>query len=301
MLNVSEIILDALTDALKLLPFLFLTYAAMEYMEHKMGEKAKGTIEKAGRFGPAFGAVFGAFPQCGFSTAASNLFAGRIITRGTLIAVFLSTSDEMLPILISEQAGIGVIIKLLGIKVLIGIAAGFLVDLLIGRRRLVHMHGRYNHSKYDIEGTEHMDIGHVCEHEHCRCEEGIIRSAVRHTIQIFLFIFLFSFALNLAISVVGEDFLANLILSKPVIGHLAAGLVGMIPNCAASVIITQLYLEGLMGLGMMMAGLLVGSGVGLLVLFRVNDNKKENMEILFSLYVIGVLAGVLLDISGVAV
>ena len=294
MLNFTEIISDAVTDAVKLLPFLLVTYIAMEYMEHKMGEKAKRTVERAGRFGPVIGALFGVFPQCGFSTAASNLFAGRIITRGTLLAVFLSTSDEMLPILISEQVGIGVILKLLGIKVLIGMAAGFLADLFLHKRRMVHGHG------HEGEEAEHMEIWHMCEQEHCRCEEGIIRSAVRHTIQIFLFIFLFSFALNLAIGFVGEDFLADLILGRPVIGHLAAGLVGLIPNCAASVLITQLYLEGLMGLGMMMTGLLAGSGVGLLVLVRVNANRKENMEIIFSLYAISVLAGVLLDAAGIA-
>lgn len=298
--DLLEIILDALIDAVKLLPFLFLTYVVMEYMEHRMGEKTKEAVEKSGRFGPFFGAVFGVFPQCGFSTAASNLYAGRVLTIGTLIAVFLSTSDEMLPILISEQVDIGIILKLLGIKAFIGMGAGFLVDLsggfLIRRRRIAPVHGVQ-------EGDErgNMDIGHVCEHEHCRCEEGIFRSAVRHTIQIFLFILLFSLFLNLAIGIVGEDFLAGLILNRPVIGHLVAGFVGLIPNCAASVIMTQLYLEGLMGLGVMMTGLLVGSGVGLLVLFRVNDDVKENVEITFLLYAIGVVAGVLLDMAGIII
>lgn len=285
MLNWSEIILDTLIDAVKLLPFLFLTYLAMEYIEHKMGKKTKTMVEKSGHFGPVFGAFFGAFPQCGFSTAASNLYAGKIITLGTLIAIFLSTSDEMLPILISEQVGIVIIFKLLSLKMLIGMIAGFLIDLFL--RAASQM--------------DHMNIGHMCEHEHCRCGDGIFQSALRHTIHIFLFILLITFVLNLAIGIMGEDFFADLILNRPVVGHLVAGLVGLIPNCASSVVITQLYLEGGMGLGVMMAGLLVGSGVGLFVLFRVNDNAKENVKITLLLYTIGVTAGVLLDLFGTAI
>ncbi len=290
MLDISGIILDSFMDAVRLLPFLFLTYAVMEYMEHKMGEKAKAAIEKSGRFGPVYGAVFGVFPQCGFSAAASNLYAGGIITPGTLAAVFLSTSDEMLPILISEQAGISVILKLLAIKMLIGMAAGFLVDLFIRRKRkMEHMQD----VKEAEPGDAHMGGQHFRGMD-------MVRPALLHTIQVFLFILLFSFVLSLAIEIVGEDFLAGLILGKPVIGHLIAGLVGLVPNCAASVIITQLYLEGLMSLGVMMAGLLVGSGVGLLVLFRVNRNIKENAGIMCLLYAISVTAGVLLDFGGIA-
>lgn len=285
MLSWSEIILDTLIDAVKLLPFLFLTYLAMEYIEHKMGEKTKMMVEKSGHFGPVFGAFFGVFPQCGFSTVASNLYAGKIITLGTLIAIFLSTSDEMLPILISEQVGIVIIFKLLGLKMLIGMIAGFLIDLFLRA----------------ASQTEHMNIGYMCEQEHCRCGDGIFKSALRHTIHIFLFILLITFVLNLVIGIMGEDFFADLILNRPVVGHLIAGLVGLIPNCASSVIITQLYLEGGMGLGVMMAGLLVGSGVGLFVLFRVNDNAKENVKITLLLYTIGVTAGVLLDLFGTAI
>ena len=280
----QEVILDTVVDAVKLLPFLFLTYLVMEYMEHRMGEKTKETIRKSGRFGPVLGGVFGVFPQCGFSAAASNLFAGRVITLGTLIAIFLSTSDEMLPILISEQVHISVILKILGLKMLIGIAAGFLIDLFI-RKKDTHVH-------------EHMEIEHMCEHEHCHCEDGIFKSAFRHTLNIFLFILLISFVMNTVIFYLGEDFLANLLLNKPVFGQMIAGLVGLIPNCAASVIITQLYLEGVMGLGSMMAGLLAGTGVGLLVLFKVNDDWKENVKILALLYGIGVVAGILIDVSG---
>ncbi len=295
--DMMEMIADAFMDSGKLLPFLLITYIAMEYMEQRMGEKTKGTIARAGRFGAFWGAVFGAFPQCGFSAAASNLFAGRVISMGTLLAIYLSTSDEMLPILISEQVSVRVIFALLGIKVLIGMAAGFLVDVFIGigRKRAVHG-GRPAEGK-----TGHADSGKVCRHGHCHCEEGIFRPAVRHTVHVFLFIFVCSLVLNFMIGAAGDDFLAGLILDRPVAGHLIAGVVGLIPNCAASVIITQLYLEGYMRLGVMMAGLLVGSGVGTLVLFRVNDDKKENIRIVLLLYAVGVTAGILLDMAGVAV
>lgn len=286
-----------LEDSIKLLPFLFLTYLVMEYIEHKMGEKSKEAIERSGRFGPLFGGILGAFPQCGFSAAASNLYAGRIITLGTLIAIFLSTSDEMLPILISEQVSLTVILQLLGIKVLVGMITGFLIDLLLRRRhKTAHVHGTHHHDE-----DEHMNIGHLCEHEHCHCEDGIFKSALRHTLSIFIFILLIAFVLNMAIEMVGEEFLAELILNRPVIGHLIAGLVGLIPNCASSVVITQLYLEGMMGLGVMMSGLLAGTGVGLLVLFRVNDNMKRNVQITLLLYGIGVAAGILIDAMGIVI
>lgn len=291
----QEIIMDTWIDSLKLLPFLFITYFIMEYIEHRMGERTKESIEKSGRLGPVFGGIIGAFPQCGFSAAASNLYAGRVITPGTVIAVFLSTSDEMLPILISEQADASMILKLLGIKAVIGIAAGILVDLLI-RRKNNPKHNAHRHG-----GENHMDRGHLCGHKHAVCENGIFKSALNHTLQIFFFILIISFALNGIIFLLGEEFLMNLILNKPVIGQMIAGLVGLIPNCASSVLLTQLYLEGVMGLGAVMAGLLAGSGVGLLVLFRVNDNIGENIKILGLLYGIGVFSGIVIDISGIVI
>lgn len=290
-----DIIIDTLIDAVKLLPFLFAAYLAMEYIEHKMGEKAKQSMEKVGRFGPAWGGIMGAFPQCGFSAAAANLYAGRIITLGTLLAVFLSTSDEMLPILISEKMSIVVICKLLGLKVLIGVAAGFFVDLLVRRSP------KGGHVHEEKSDSEYSEIGHICEHENCHCEEGIIKSAFRHTANIFLFLLLIMFMLNAAVYYIGEDFLANLMLNRPLFGHMIAGLIGLIPNCASSVVITQLYLNHVVGLGMMMSGLLAGSGVGLAVLYRINGNGRENIKITFLLYVIGVAAGMLIDLLGIIV
>ncbi len=278
-----------LLEALKLLPFLFLTYLAMEFLEHKTGEKTKHIVKKAGKWGPVIGGIAGAVPQCGFSAAASNLYAGRVITLGTLIAIYLSTSDEMLPIMISAKAPMELIGGILLAKVIIGVIAGFVIDFVMSRKEEKQGHD-HEHDH------DHEHIHELCEHEHCNCEQGIVRSAIKHTLQITFFIILITFALHLALEFVGEDVLANLILNKPVLGPMLAGIVGLIPNCASSVVITQLYLEGAMGMGAMMAGLLVGSGVGLLVLFRVNHDKKENFKILGLLYGIGVVAGMVMDL-----
>ncbi|MGN0329693.1 MAG: putative manganese transporter [Kineothrix sp.] len=279
-------------DTLNLLPFLFLTYLLMEYIEHRMKERTKLAIERSGRFAPLLGGIIGVFPQCGFSAAASGLYAGRVITMGTLLAVFLSTSDEMLPILISEQIGGGTILKLLGLKAGIGIVSGLALDMLTGKQK------RQESSRH---GEEHIDVKHLCRKENCHCERGIFRSALYHSLQVYLFILLISCILNGVIHYVGEDALAGLILNQPVLGQALAGLVGLIPNCASSVVITQLYLEGIVSLGAMMSGLLAGAGVGLLVLFRVNDNIKENVKITFFLYGIGVAAGIIIDALGFAV
>ena len=291
----SEIILDTLIDSIKLVPFLFLAYLAMEYLEHKAGEKTTQMVRKAGRLGPLIGGVAGVLPQCGFSAAASNLYAGRVITLGTLIAIYLSTSDEMLPILISEKVDIRFVLGVLAAKAVIGAVAGFVIDLLI-RKQKVHHHGHVqNHEEHEHEEEEH--IHEICEHDNCHCEkDGIFLSAVKHTLQITFFIMIIGFVLNLVLHFVGEDALANLILNRPVLGPVLAGLVGLIPNCAASVTVTQLYLKGVISLGAMMSGLLVGAGVGLLVLFRVNPDKKENMKIVGILYVIGVFMGSVIDL-----
>lgn len=280
-----DVIFDTLLDCVKLLPFLFLTYLAMEYIEHKAGERIQETIKKSGKCGPLIGSILGAFPQCGFSAAASNLYAARIITLGTLISIYLSTSDEMLPILISQQVGAAMIWKILGIKVLIGMAAGFLIDIVL--------------NIFLKKEKEALQIEQLCEHHHCQCEKGIVKSALRHTIEIFIYLLLITFVLNFLITLIGEDFLANLLLNKPVIGEVIAGLVGLIPNCAASVVITQLYLNGILNEGAMMAGLLVGAGVGILVLLRVNDRPRDNVRIIALLYMMGVAAGIVVELLGI--
>lgn len=288
-----DIILETLIDSIKLLPFLFITYLIMEYLEHKTADKTKNIIKKSGKFGPLLGGILGIFPQCGFSAAASNLYAGRIITLGTLIAIFLSTSDEMLPVLISESAPVQTISLILAIKLLIGVVAGFIIDFVVQAYNKKVNKKEKNKSKEQIE----EEIGHICEHEHCHCEkEGIIKSSIKHTLNIFLFIILTSFVINIIIFFIGEENLSNLVLNMPVVGPMIAGVVGLIPNCAGSVILTQLYLEQVISIGAMIAGLLVGSGIGILVLFRVNKNMKENLKIVSILYAIGVICGIIIDL-----
>lgn len=287
-----EVIEDTLIDAIKLLPFLFITYLIMEYIEHKMGEKSKKAIKKSGKFGPIIGGILGAFPQCGFSVSATNLYAGRVITLGTLIAVYLSTSDEMLPIFISEAVSPIIILKILGIKLIIGIIAGILIDLIIS---LINK----NNAK---EEKEENEIGHICEEEHCHCEEnGVIKSALKHTINIFLFIILITFIINIVVHFVGEETISSWILNKPIIGPIITSLIGLIPNCAASVIITNMYLENVISLGSMIAGLLTGAGVGLAVLFKTNNKLKENIGIVALLYTIGAISGIIIELLGITI
>lgn len=289
-----EIILDTLLDVAKLLPFLFLTYVAMEYLEHRAGKRTEALVKRAGRLGPVIGAGLGAAPQCGFSAAASNFYAGHVITRGTLIAIYLSTSDEMLPVLISEKAPVSLILQILLGKILIGMSAGLIIDFLEGMRK----RGRERNPEKQNDGSGHLHQEHIhdlCEQGYCRCEKGIWGAALSHTVQIAFFILLITFGLNLILYWAGEGALESLILNRPVAGPILAGLVGLLPNCAGSVVITQLYLKGVIGIGAAMAGLLAGSGIGLLVLFRVNHNKKENLKILGLLYGIGVLAGIVIE------
>ena len=277
-----EVLEHTILDSIKLLPFLFITYILMELIEHKAGEKTEKIIKKSGKFGPVIGALLGIVPQCGFSAIAANFYAARIITRGTLIAIFLSTSDEMLPILISEGAELARILQILTIKVVIGMAIGIIIDI-------------FNKNNNNKNKTE--EIHKICEHEHCNCEEeGVVKSSIKHTAQIFIYIFIITLIINAIIHFIGEDNIANFIINIPVIGTLIAGLIGVIPNCASSIILTELYLEGIITLGPMIAGLLVNSGVGILILFKVNKNKKENLTILGILYIVGITAGIVLDL-----
>lgn len=277
-----DIILDTLIDSIKLLPFLFVTYLILEYLEHKTGGKAQNVIKKSGKFGPAIGSLLGIVPQCGFSAAAANFYAGRVISLGTLIAIFLSTSDEMLPILISEAAPISLIVKVILIKLLIGMVCGFIIDLF----------SKFNNKEKNIE----KEIEHLCEHDHCDCEHGVVKSAIKHSLNIFVFIIIVSFILNLLIHFIGEDTISSIFNSNKILGPILASFVGLIPNCASSVILTQLNLSGVIPLSTMISGLLVNAGLGLLVLFRVNNNIEENILITTLLYVIGVLSGFILSI-----
>lgn len=278
-----DVLIDTVIDTLKILPFLFIAYLIIELIEKKAGDKTTKIIKKSGKFGPVLGGILGIVPQCGFSAAAANLYAGRIITVGTLIAIFLSTSDEMLPILISEAVSADIIIKILLIKVCIAILVGVIVDFIFRRNK--------------VEENSKEEIHKLCDEEHCHCEEqGIIKSSITHTLQILVYIFVISLILNFIIYFIGEDNIAHLILNVPILGPVISSLVGLIPNCASSVILTQLYLENIITVGSMIAGLLVNSGIGILILFRVNKVKKENFIILGILYIVGVISGIILDL-----
>lgn len=224
----------------------------------------------------------GAFPQCGFSVSATNLYVGRVITLGTLISVYLSTSDEMIPVFLSEGVPITVIFKVLGIKVLIGMMAGTIIDLIWRKNE-----------------NEENEISHMCEHAHCHCEKGVVKSAIKHTVSITAFIFIINVILNGLITIVGEENISNLVLNKPILGPVVSGFVGLIPNCASSVIIAELYIDGMISAGTMIGGLLVGAGVGLLVLFKENRNIKDSLKTVGLLYGIGVVCGIVLELTGI--
>ncbi|RDB64676.1 hypothetical protein C1878_02230 [Gordonibacter sp. 28C] len=283
----ADVLVDATKDTLYLIPFLFVTYLVMEWLEHKTGDKAEAAIQRAGAAGPFIGAIVGVVPQCGFSAAAATLWAGRVITLGTLFAVFLSTSDEMLPIFIAEQVPVDVILKILGAKIIIGMVMGFVVDaaLRVARR---------------IDSPLH--IHDLCEHDHCHChdgEGGILKSAVKHTLQVTVFVFVITLVLNAVLAVVGEEALGEFLTANPALSVLGSALVGLVPNCAASVVIAQLYVDGILGSGAMLAGLLVSAGVGLLVLFRANRHPGQNVLVVVLLYATGVTWGFIANALGI--
>lgn len=272
-----DIILDTVLDALKLLPFLFITFLLMEYFEHRVKNKSKNTIKRAGKLGPLFGSILGVFPQCGFSVAATNLYVTRIISLGTLISIYLSTSDEMLPILLSEKVEFTFIIEILLIKILIGMTFGFIIDSFTRKE-------------------ENIEIEEFCHDGHCDCEHGIFKSAVKHTLNIIVFILIVGFFLNLGFSYLGEEKISQLFFKDSFFGPFISSLIGLIPNCGASVIITELYLNNVITYSSLISGLLTGSGVALLILFKVNKNTKDSLKIMGLVYFIGVISGLILQL-----
>ena len=301
---IGHVLEHSIEDTLYLIPFLFVTYLAMEWLEHKAGDKAEEAVRRAGAAGPVVGALVGIVPQCGFSAAAATLWAGRVITLGTLFAVFLSTSDEMLPIFLAEQVAPATILKIMGVKLMIGMVMGFVVDAVIRLARRDREKLRIHelcerdrcHCNGDRETCEQQpelayDFEHDEEHEHHHEGGSILRSALKHTVQVTVFIFIITLVLDGALELVGEDALA---------AFLGSTLVGLIPNCAASVVIAQLYVEGALGAGAMMAGLLVSAGVGLLVLFRTNRGLRQNLIVLAGLWATGVFWGLVIFAFGIA-
>lgn len=277
-----HILEHTLIDTIKLLPFLFVAFLIIELIEHKLSNKSKKIISKSGKLGPLLGGLLGLFPQCGFSVLATNLYVTRIISLGTLIAIYLSTSDEMLPILLSEQVEFIVILKLLSIKFIVGIICGFVIDFILRKTK------KDNQITYEL-----------CDEEHCHCEKGIFLSSIKHTLNTFIFLFIITLILNVLMHTSGEENLSKLFLKDSIFGPFVSSIIGLIPNCGASVVITQLYLKGAITLGSTMAGLLTGSGVALIVLFKSNKNLKENLIILGLLYSIGVLSGIIIDLIGI--
>ena len=276
----KNIIFDTILDCLKILPFLFIAFLIIEFFEHKLSHKTESTIKKAGKFGPLIGSLLGALPQCGFSVLATNLYITRIISLGTLIAIYLSTSDEMLPILIAEKAPIDSILFLVILKILIGLICGFIIDLIIRKE----------------EPKKHFDI---CEDEHCDCEHGIIMPAIKHTLKTLIFIFIITFVLNAAFYYIGEENIKHIFDKTNLFTPFIAALIGLIPNCGSSIILTELYISNILPLSSALAGLLTNSGVALLVLFKSNKNIKENLKIVGIMYFISVVTGLLLKIFGV--
>ena len=275
-----DIILDTLIDILKLLPFLFIAFLIIELIEHKLNKQTKELVSKSGKVGPLIGSLLGLFPQCGFSAMATNLYVTRIITLGTLISIYLATSDEMLPIMLSQKIAFIEIVKLLGIKFICGIIWGFIIDLLLNKK------SKKENINYEI-----------CDEDHCNChEEGVIKSTLIHTLKTLLFIMLVSFLLNILLHFIGEDSLSKLFLKNSIFGPFISSLLGLIPNCGSSIVITELYLNGAISLGSAMAGLLTGSGVALLVLFKENKDIKENVTILSLLYGLGVISGIIIEL-----
>ncbi len=273
-----DCILDGLIDTLKLLPYLFITFLILEFIENKLSEKHEKMLVNNKKYGPIIGGLLGALPQCGFSSMSANLFSARVISMGTLISVFLSTSDEMLPIMLSEKLDILLVFKIVGFKVLVGVIIGILVDIIF---------------KNDLKENVHD----LCEHDHCDCEHhGIIISSILHTLKIGLFILIVNLVINLIIYKVGEDSLSQLLLNNNILTYFISSLIGLIPNCAGSVIITELYISNLITIGTLLAGLLTGSGLGILLLFKSNKNLKENIAILSIIYFVGVIVGIIVDV-----
>lgn len=278
---IDEVVIHGTVEVLILLPFLYLTYLLMELIEHRASDKTRAAMARAGSLGPLVGAPLGAVPQCGFSSVAANLYAGRVITLGTLVAVFLSTSDEMLPILIAGNVDITTVLLIMVYKILVAMLAGFVIDLVI---RL--MGGR----------RQEINIDDLCDEGGCHCEEGIFLSALRHTVSVGLWCLGVIMAIGTLVFFIGTEALGAVIIDVPVISHLICALIGLIPNCAASVALSELALSGIISTGEMIAGLFSAAGVGAFVLFKMNKHPRENLAVLALVTLIGAVFGAVADL-----
>lgn len=275
----KEVILDTIIDSLKLIPFLLVAFLIIELLEHKLNNKTKSIITKSKKIGPIIGSLLGVIPQCGFSVMATNLYITRIITLGTLISIYLSTSDEMLIIMISEKVEISLILKILLIKIFFGIVYGLIIDKIINKKK------KDKETNYEL-----------CDEERCDCNHSILLSAIKHTLHITLFIFIITLIINTIFTLLGDNYLSKILLNNSILSPFITSLIGLIPNCAASVILTELYLNSTISLGALIGGLLTSSGSSLLVLIKNNKNQKENLSIILLLYALGVLSGIIIEL-----
>jgi hypothetical protein len=275
----KEVILDTIVDSLKLIPFLLVAFLIIELLEHKLNNKTKNIITKSKKIGPIIGSLLGVIPQCGFSVMATNLYITRIITLGTLISIYLSTSDEMLIIMISKKVEISLILKILLIKIFFGIVYGLIIDKIINKKK------KDKETNYEL-----------CDEEHCDCNHSILLSAIKHTLHITLFIFIITLIINTIFTLLGDNYLSKILLNNSILSPFITSLIGLIPNCAASVILTELYLNSTISLGALIGGLLTSSGSSLLVLIKNNKNQKENLSIILLLYALGVLSGIIIEL-----
>lgn len=275
----KEVILDTIIDSLKLIPFLLVAFLIIELLEHKLNNKTKNIITKSKKVGPIIGSLLGVIPQCGFSVMATNLYITKIITLGTLISIYLSTSDEMLIIMISEKVEISLILKILLIKIFFGIVYGLIIDKIINKKK------KDKETNYEL-----------CDEEHCDCNHSILLSAIKHTLHITLFIFIITLIINTIFTLLGDNYLSKILLNNSILSPFITSLIGLIPNCAASVILTELYLNSTISLGALIGGLLTSSGSSLLVLIKNNKNQKENLSIVLLLYALGVLSGIIIEL-----
>lgn len=278
--RIFDVLLDAFKDTLITLPFLFGVYLLIEYIEHKSSDKLGNALRKMEPFGSAGGAVIGAIPQCGFSVAASNLYAGRLISMGTLIAVYISTSDEAIPLIIGEPKAVPMLWKLILIKVGIAMAAGMVVDLAI------KLFGK----KQEQEPFKELCADCDCEHH------SILHSALHHTLHIIIFILIINLVLGFVMEFAGKQTVEKLMMTDSWVQPVIAAFIGFIPNCAASAVLTKLYIGGVVSFGALIAGLCTGAGVGLMVLFRTNKNYKQNFAIMGVLYVVAVASGLIIQL-----
>ena len=274
-----EIVIETCLDSIKMLPFLFFAFLLIEFLEYYSGGMSGKLLKKVGKAGPVVGAVLGCVPQCGFSVLAANLYAGGVLSAGTLIAVFTATSDEAVLILMANPGRAGEIIRLLAVKVVIAIAAGYFVDGVM--------------QKYIVRTEKNV---HIKTRETVRFSKvEVVREAIGHTFRIFAYLFVFNLILNFDIELLGIQKLSEILLGNTVFQPIIAAIIGLIPNCAASVILTQLYLSGAISFASVVSGLCTGAGVGLIVLFKMNSDKKENFRILLTLVATASVAGMFLQ------